>query len=85
MVHPLRPLLALSLWLIVLFAASARAQLPTGAADFFAPGTKPGALTEQLVDPTNNCALCHGHYWRADNEFWDAYQIVHQILKQFRR
>jgi len=30
-------------------------------------------------------ALCHGHYWRADNEFWDAYQIAHQILKQFRR
>jgi len=30
-------------------------------------------------------ALCHGHYWRADNEFWDAYQIAHNILKQFRR
>jgi len=30
-------------------------------------------------------ALCHGHYWRADNEFWDAYQIAHHIVKQFRR
>jgi hypothetical protein len=30
-------------------------------------------------------ALCHGHYWRADNEFWDAYQIARQILKQARR
>ena len=30
-------------------------------------------------------ALCHGHYWRADNEFWDAYQSAHQILKPFRR
>jgi YVTN family beta-propeller protein len=30
-------------------------------------------------------ALCHGHYWRADNEFWDAFQIARQILKQARR
>jgi hypothetical protein len=30
-------------------------------------------------------ALCHGHYWRADNEFWDAFQIARHILKQPRR
>jgi len=30
-------------------------------------------------------ALCHGHYWRADSELWDAFQIARQIVKQSRR
>jgi cytochrome c553 len=82
MAHPLRPMLALSLWLAVfLFAAPARAQLPTGAADFFAPGTKPGALTEQLFDPTNNCAQCHGHYDAAVEPYasWTATTMAQSV------
>ena len=27
-------------------------------------------------------ALCLGHYWRADHEFWETYVIAHEILKQ---
>jgi YVTN family beta-propeller protein len=30
-------------------------------------------------------ALCLGHYWRADHEFWETYVIAHEILKQNRR
>ena len=30
-------------------------------------------------------ALCLGHYWRADHEFWQTYVIAHEILKQNRR
>ncbi len=30
-------------------------------------------------------ALCSGRYWRADHEFWEAYEIAHQILKHYRR
>jgi hypothetical protein len=40
----------------------ARAQVPPSAIDYWAPGTKPGSLTDPLIDPTNNCAACHGHY-----------------------
>jgi YVTN family beta-propeller protein len=29
--------------------------------------------------------LCSGRYWRADHEFWEAYEIAHQILKHPRR
>ena len=30
-------------------------------------------------------ALCAGHYWRADRDFREAYEIAHQILKHHRR
>jgi YVTN family beta-propeller protein len=30
-------------------------------------------------------ALCLGHYWRADHEFWETYVIAHEILKPNRR
>jgi uncharacterized repeat protein (TIGR02543 family) len=42
---------------------------------------------QQALKELNNgkAALCHGHYWKADNEFWDAFQIARQILKQARR
>jgi YVTN family beta-propeller protein len=29
--------------------------------------------------------LCSARYWRADHEFWEAYEIAHQILKHPRR
>ena len=30
-------------------------------------------------------ALCLGHYWRADHEFWETWVIAHEILKHNRR
>jgi YVTN family beta-propeller protein len=30
-------------------------------------------------------ALCLGHYWRADHEFWETFVIAHEILKPNRR
>jgi hypothetical protein len=51
-----------ALALVLALCTSARAQLATGPQDFFAPGTKPGTMVQPLLDPTNNCALCHGHY-----------------------
>ena len=30
-------------------------------------------------------ALCLGHYWRADHEFWETFVIAHEILKHNRR
>ena len=30
-------------------------------------------------------ALCLGHYWRADHEFWETWVIAHEILKTPRR
>ena len=51
---------------------------------------KVGASDKRVVRAQNEfdsgkAALCAGRYWRADSEFWDAYQIAHQILKQYRR
>ena len=63
----------------------AEAQSELGKAKAKVGGSDKRYLRAEDEFDNGKSALCHGHYWRADNEFWDAYQIAHHILKQFRR